>query len=366
MRDLTDEESWKRELYNLLFIQHDYDAAIKLRKKNIPKQLFHYSAISEHFWDSMKGVQHPDHATPHHAIWLSSPDSLNDPYDCWLHIDLKELGFDFELAKMMHGFGLVKKKDERIKRIIHYYATGCSDKTKIAEYKRELEVAFSKSDSVVDSIIAVCEKYQPSEPYRKTTYDLIQKKLDEIYTKTPIEVFKEYIKDYCVFSFCESNQDILMWSHYAKSHTGVCLEYNTNQLLGNPCAPNIYNSLIPIIYEKQPLDLKQIFQDRDIIRISGLLHEASMRKNIAWSYEKEWRFSHQLLPDTSPICDKRVYPFYPPTRIHLGLRMSKEDRDRIVGIANAYHIPVSEIRMDPTEYKLYSVPLEPAESSKID
>ncbi len=56
----------------------------------------------------MKGVQNPDHAIPHHTIWLSSPDSLNDPYDCWLHIDLKELGFDFELAKIMYGFGLVK------------------------------------------------------------------------------------------------------------------------------------------------------------------------------------------------------------------------------------------------------------------
>jgi len=362
MRDLIDEESWKHELYNLLFIQHDYDAAIKLRDKNIPKQLFHYSAISDHFWESMEGIPHPKSATPYHTIWLSCPDSLNDPYDCWLHIDLKELGFDFELAKIHYGFGLVMKKDERIKAIIDSYSKKCSDTTNIDAYKNELEIAFSKSDSIVDSVISVCEKYQPSEEGWTETYKVIEKKLDEIYTKSPIEIFKEYIKDYCVFSFCESNLDILMWSHYAKSHTGVCLEYDTNQLLEKQSASNIYNSLIPIIYEKQPLDLKQIFQDRDIIRISGLLHEASMRKNIAWSYEKEWRLSHQLLPDPSPICDKRVYPFYPPTRIHLGLRMSKEDRERIVGIANAYQIPLSEIRMHPTEYKLYSVPLEPGGS----
>lgn len=356
--DIRDNESWKHEVYDLLFIQHDYEAALKKRAENIPKHLFHYSSITGHFWDSLKGIQHPNHKTRHHSIWLSSPDHLNDPYDCWLHIDLKKLGFDFELTKILYGLNLAKNCDQRIKTIIDNYSVGCSDETKIAEYRHELVVAFSKSNSVVDSVIDVCEKYQPSEPFRKVTYEVIQKKLDEIHSKPPIEVFKEYIKDYCVFSFCESNLDILMWSHYAKSHTGVCLEYDTTQLLSNSNVSFIYNCLIPIIYEKQPLDLKQIFLDRDGVRITKLLHEASMRKNIAWSYEKEWRLSLSLLPDPSPICDTRLYPFYPPTRIYLGLKISKEDKDRIVKIANKLKIPLSEIRMNPTEYKLYSVPLE--------
>lgn len=85
-----------------------------------------------------------------------------------------------------------------------------------------------------------------------------------------------------VLSLSESPVDILLWSHYADSHRGICIEFERSEgeisFDHNRCRPVVYKNKYP----KPSL--------ADIIQDPGLLtNKAVFTKSEHWSYEKEWR-----------------------------------------------------------------------------
>lgn len=86
-----------------------------------------------------------------------------------------------------------------------------------------------------------------------------------------------------VICLSEINDSILMWSHYAHNHKGICIEFDRRpgNPLGDPdiCKPVEYGFDYPVI------DFGKMFRDRD-----GKTLELMMRyKANCWEYEKEWR-----------------------------------------------------------------------------
>ena len=84
-----------------------------------------------------------------------------------------------------------------------------------------------------------------------------------------------------VLSLSTENDNVLMWSHYANNHSGLCLGFKRNQknLLGSPKTKNVrylkYRpklSLIETMHEKY-----------------GKAEQLLFRKSIHWKPEKEWR-----------------------------------------------------------------------------
>ena len=91
---------------------------------------------------------------------------------------------------------------------------------------------------------------------------------------------REEMKKYGVLCLSERNDNILMWSHYAASHQGLCLEFerNSENSLGNwdTCYPVIYDEKLPSF---MPLELE------DKKSVAKVL----TTKAAAWRYEAEWR-----------------------------------------------------------------------------
>ena len=78
-----------------------------------------------------------------------------------------------------------------------------------------------------------------------------------------------------------SRTSILLWSHYADAHRGVCLEYRS-PAEGDPISAArevIYSDAYPAV---------DVLRDRDPARFETIL----LRKSAAWSYEQEWRIVH--------------------------------------------------------------------------
>ena len=73
---------------------------------------------------------------------------------------------------------------------------------------------------------------------------------------------------------------ILMWSHYAKQHTGICLEFDTDQNLFGRAQKVTYGQCLPVI-------TADLFADQEVLTETILL-----TKSDKWSYEDEYR----LLP----------------------------------------------------------------------
>lgn len=88
----------------------------------------------------------------------------------------------------------------------------------------------------------------------------------------------------CCFS--ESNDHILMWSHYANGHRGFCLEFDTSY---TPFRENLFKVTYSSEYPKWKIasiaaSTENGFRKDDI---RHLLH-----KYETWKYEKEWRIFH--------------------------------------------------------------------------
>ncbi len=105
--------------------------------------------------------------------------------------------------------------------------------------------------------------------------------------RTPDELlcdFKRSIENLGILSLASSNTNLLMWSHYASAHKGMCLEFkrNNNTALADDkkTKPMSYNNNYPSIQATSILSKKDTLSNK--IRI---LHT----KSKDWEYEQEWR-----------------------------------------------------------------------------
>ncbi len=103
--------------------------------------------------------------------------------------------------------------------------------------------------------------------------------------------WQQSTKDSRVFCVTEDNDNLLMWAHYAKDHTGVVFQIATLPELDTPLSV-----AGKVTYEKEPMQfyslneiimfsLFEIELDPAKIQFSGHAY----RKSNIWQYEKEWR-----------------------------------------------------------------------------
>ena len=118
---------------------------------------------------------------------------------------------------------------------------------------------------------------------------------------------------YGVVCLTTANDNILMWSHYAGSHTGICLGYTPSpDAMDFACAFKVrYESVRPQFNMMNSMIEQSVF-------------DALVTKSTDWSYEKEWRLiDHRILER------KRTYPPATLVEIIFGCRVSSENKDRI-------------------------------------
>lgn len=81
-----------------------------------------------------------------------------------------------------------------------------------------------------------------------------------------------------VCCFTEDSNNELMWSHYARSHTGICLEFNFSH------TPALGEKLWPVKYASE----------MPVINSFDELPDALLTKHTQWAYEREWRLLKML------------------------------------------------------------------------
>lgn len=96
----------------------------------------------------------------------------------------------------------------------------------------------------------------------------------------------------------ENSDTVLMWSHYANNHKGMCVEYNLldfNRVLRF--------TPIPVIYSKERNVLRKFrvnSVDQDIL---SFFYKSLVCKEESWKYENEWR----IVRDNEACGDKWNY-----------------------------------------------------------
>lgn len=217
----------------------------------------------------------------------SSPLLFNDPFDVQT-----ELLFDFE---------------------IELYPQKLYDEIeKLASSDTKIDTTWNQAIELLRYQILNEGKINPK---LKEGLLLIFSTLINVYKKTRIDYNLEWrksLKAMRVFCMSEKNDNILLWSHYCKNHTGVVFKLKVL-----PEVDNLLCIAEPIIYKPLPLTF---FTLQDWIKNTlgiekakdyELFHNYAKIKYELWKYEEEWRvwsFDWDSIDKSYYNCDNDVIP----------------------------------------------------------
>ncbi|MBU3198509.1 DUF2971 domain-containing protein [Clostridium estertheticum] len=241
-------------------------------------------------------------------LWLSYPNSLNDPFECEISI--------------------------------------CQNKELIdLNIQPGPECCFENINTKIDN---------PSAAY--AYYNAILVRLMETNLRPSIDNSKCKV---AIGSLTEVKNSILMWSHYANEHKGFCIEYNVLELLDIK-----KNELYPIIYNNELPDITITRSDNLEESILNTIIKASLTKATDWSYENEWRIlSHNNYPTAGVTGFSVKMPI--PTAIYLGCKISSDDKNILINICTKRKIKVYQMVRLPNKYELSFADIESCHNNEI-
>ena len=165
-----------------------------------------------------------------------------------------------------------------------------------------------------------------------------------------------------VCCFSEVKDNILMWSHYANEHKGICIGFDTRKSLFRFAWQVKYQEEFPIV--RRPTDSDEILLDKTLLT-----------KADCWSYEREWRIIRRTVTELEKsnrlqnrnFSEEEIqllvnekgpgyysFPKEAITEIYLGARIEKEHREKVIqGVKDAnLSIPIYEAQRNPKKYCL--------------
>lgn len=346
---------WKDDLIKILFSNYPdtlkIKDAIKLKFNNTPNFLYKYKSFEnkEHIRDLLENDK----------MWLSPPYSFNDPYDCATQLIPGKIDNQYLIETSLENF----KKDYNL-----------SDK-QVHKLKRSNDFIHDLYKILVKRVEKQYKKKSVKHKGYPKNYSKEIEKFEKIIKETPLGNSDSIIKAIYVSCFSETNDSILMWSHYAKNHEGICIEYNLKELgLNNPITRYIF----PVYYSNKVFDIGSYITDGDKefdnviqgfnqnidknmnnskvnskLKFNNMvLYLTALNKSRDWSYEKEWRYVHI---NTNSQIKPTFFKIPKPKAIYLGSKINDKNKNYIRNLARKRDFEVYQMYMEPSEYNLKPV-----------
>ena len=234
----------------------------------------------------------------------------------------------------------------------------CPTETKIY-FNRETFIAFAllaKSYHNVEIEEKVLVDALKMDELLESLEKKVLKARDEIY----IPFIKDFLSKLTVTCFSASGWDNqLMWSHYASSYSGICVEYDFEKMR------DFIGFLFPVEYSAErptlslgDLGLDKMEQDENgnwkasETKISAILSYL-LAKNKCWAYEEEWRIINQGSEPNKPIFVD--VPFV--KSITLGLNVDDLCKHLIWDVCKEKGIACYQLVINQSNYVLMREPL---------
>ena len=124
-------------------------------------------------------------------------------------------------------------------------------------------------------------------------------------------------KSFGIYSLTTKRNNFLMWSHYANSHRGICMGFNT-KILFDQTRP----IFTPVTYQED-LPNRSIFDDNETDFVKQLL----ATKSTVWEYEEEYR-----LIKLQGARKEVLIPLNGVVEIIFGCKISISNKEKLKGI----------------------------------
>jgi len=172
-------------------------------------------------------------------------------------------------------------------------------------------------------------------------FDGQQKKLlfdDQHKEKINSENREKIERTFGIFSLTKHPKNYLMWSHYARSHTGFCIGFDKTGLFDT-----IKGSIDKIEYESEVPRLK-LFED-----LLSFQRKQLCTKSDVWSYEDEYRIIKSNASNNTITYPKDIIK-----HIFLGCKMEFKIKTEIIEFikSNGIECEVYELSLDKEIFKL--------------
>ena len=231
------------------------------------------------------------------TLWLSSPRFFNDPFDCVINVDYYS-------------------EAERIRR--NYFKDFLGDDD-LVEYLLSF-------DSNEDGLLKIAESLK----------ELNEDKNSYLENSIYVSCFSEF----------DNLKSIRMWAHYANNHSGVCLEYDFDDVKN--ASPF---GCIPVRYTD---DYNYLVDANDVSQnVANYLKFFTKAKE--WAHEREWRVAQKN--ETLNMNGYKV-SFDLPVSIYLGCKISDKLKEDIISICKDKGISLYQMKMKPGSFEIYPELLE--------
>ncbi|MDF1675137.1 MAG: DUF2971 domain-containing protein [Vicingaceae bacterium] len=267
----------------------------------------------------------------------------------------------------------------RIRQLFEHIKLHISDRTDIDKSSTEFKELKKSWDFVIQTYMTAIKSFNMYDSATKS----INERLIEIYCfynypeifETTIEYENDELqmkmfddltfllidsKRYGISCSSKTSTCPLMWGHYAKNHTGICMEFEIqNDDVDNqfPMEKDTSFIITEVNYDNEPIDLYS----------SGLINEDILRKKMLstksdkWSYEKEVR----LIFNQGPIKFKKQKL----KKIIFGAKSSPKARYTICKLLAClgynFEFMVAKIRPDQYELKIETMTLNDIAGSGV-
>ena len=291
-------------------------------------------------------------------IILNKPLKFNDPFDCSFSSDKKDEKKSFDLlinyCAIKVLFDLINNKKLVLTKVQKILFNVIRIELKIMKKLLKINPRYSKIP-IINWYIKYVIKTKPelkidlnqiSEKFKKT----INEKLDAI-------------KDTALIScFSKRNDSILMWSHYADSHRGACLEFEepeqeefgevkyTNK---RPMIKmyNLFSTYIAYDFIGKTIETEEFKYAKDLIKPFFV-------KSKEWSYEEEIRciFSTKDYRKNKISYDGENFfvNVGKIKKIYIGSKANSPEIDKIIKLAN--HRKIEVVFMKESTEKFIIIP----------
>jgi len=141
-----------------------------------------------------------------------------------------------------------------------------------------------------------------------------------------------------ICSLSATPENVLMWSHYADEHRGICFQFNASAF--RP----FFGRAQPVTYQRMRPVCNRI-TNSDYDNLKAVL----LTKATEWSYEQEWRIVDHDLP-----AGPRQFPPEDLLGVVLGYRITDSDELEIMNLIKTYRPNVVVYKAAPhhTQFKV--------------
>lgn len=225
---------------------------------DVPREFFKYRDLSgaESLW--------VERTICHHEIYLGSPEQFNDPFDCLPIFDMAYT--EAQLRALAQ-------------RVITQNRPG---------------ICQAELESEIERFLSAASGFDPSA----ASGHMRQAHIDQV---------KSVLGVYCV---ADKSDNLLMWSHYANSHRGICLGFDPERFPFDVAQKVEYKKARERILPSDDNNAKVV--------------KALLSKSSDWGYEGEWR----IIDPYNGIGVKNIHP-RALISIVFGARISDKDRQTV-------------------------------------